>query len=316
LYNPDYTQEEITKFLNEIITSKLARAIFQQLIKDGGNTAMGLSDTLKMKGVKASKTRVYEEINELVKIGLIKRISKRPPVYAPIQTYENYKRIALKFIMESREDLLRRWAAIYPFLPDNMKTSDFFAKGLSSGPLVNFNPYPIVDIFKPEGEGLKRYLLRVFENNKILIANTYVDTLLSGDNYHDAFEKEDFEPLLQVIKKNYERNGRITINSISDVHSFDVKSLTKSSSLSKFYTRFFQYIDYELRQTTDTLASFVVGDSNVIFPIGVGMKNQPTYSLIEIRESKIVRKSKNTFKKIWANATQVLKIENGQIIRE
>ncbi|MHA1306236.1 MAG: hypothetical protein ACTSO7_02990 [Candidatus Heimdallarchaeota archaeon] len=316
MYDSPYSQEEIAKFLDEIIPNKLARAIFQQLIEDGGNTAQGLSDSLKTKGVKASITRVYEEIIELVRIGIIKRVSKRPPIYTTIQTNENYERIAMKFIMNSREDLLRRWAAIYPFIPDNMRTSDFFAKGLTSGPMLNFNPYPIVDIFHSEGEGLKRYLLRIFENNKIYVANTYVDTLLSGDNYHTAFDKENFESLLNVVKKNYERNGRITLNSISDVHSFDVKTLSESSSLSKFYAQFFQYLDYELRQTTETLSSFVVGDGNVIFPIGVGTKNQPTYSLIEIREPKIVKKSKNTFTKIWGNATRVIKIENGQIIRE
>ncbi|MHA1245296.1 MAG: hypothetical protein ACTSP7_12095 [Candidatus Heimdallarchaeota archaeon] len=316
MYKSDYTQEEIAKFLDEIIITKLTRAIYQQLIEDGGNTAQGLSETLKEKGVKASLTRVYEEIIELVKNGLVKRVSKRPPIYTTIQTPENYERIALKFIMNSREDLLRRWAAIYPFLPNHMRTSDFFAKGLSSGHMLNFNPYPIVDIFTPEGDGLKRYLLRIFENNKLLIANTYVDTLLSGDNYHKAFEKEKFESLITVIKENYKRNGRLTLNSISDVHSFDIKTLTESSSLSKFYAQFFQYIDYELRQTTEYLSSFVVGDGNVIFPIGIGTKNQPTYSLIEIREPKIVKKSKNAFNKIWGNATRVIKIENGQIIRE
>lgn len=314
--NPTYTQEEITKFLDEIIPTKLARAIFQQLVEDGGNTAQGLSVSLRNKDVKASLTRVYEEIIELVKTGLIKRVSKRPPIYTAIQSYENYERIALKFVMDSREDLLRRWATIYPFIPDYMRTSDFFAKGLSSGLLLNFNPYPIVDIFHPEGDGLKRYLLRIFENNEILIANTYVDTLLSGDNYRTAFEKVHFEPLFNVIKKNYERNGRLTLNSISDVHSFDIKTLTTSSTLSKFYAQFFKYIDYELRQTTEVLSSFVVGDGNVVFPIGVGTKNQLTNSLIEIREPKIVKKSKNTFKKIWGNASRVLKIKNGEIIQE
>ena len=316
MYNSTYTQEEITKFLDEIITTKLARAIFQQLVEDGGNTAQGLSISLRNKGVKASLTRVYEEIIELVKTGLIKRVSKRPPIYTAIQSHENYERIALKFVMNSREDLLRRWAAIYPFIPDHMRTSDFFAKGLTSGPMLNFNPYPIVDIFTPEGDGLKRYLLRIFENSNIFVANTYVDTLLSGENYHAVFDKENFESLLNVVKRNYERNGRITLNSISDVHSFDIKALSESSSLTKFYAKFFQYLDYELRQTTESLSSFVVGDGNVIFPIGVGTKNQPTYSLIEIREPKIVKKSKSTFNKIWGNAKRVIKIENGQIIRE
>jgi len=106
MYKSDYTQEEIAKFLDEIIITKLTRAIYQQLIEDGGNTAQGLSETLKDKGVKASLTRVYEEIIELVKIGLVKRVSKRPPIYTTIQTPENYERIALKFIMNSREDLL------------------------------------------------------------------------------------------------------------------------------------------------------------------------------------------------------------------
>jgi len=316
MYDSAYTQEEVKKFLDEIINTKLARAIFQQLVEDGGNSAQGLSDSLKTKGVKASLTRVYEEIIELVKIGIIKRVSKRPPIYTTIQTHENYERIALKFVMNSREDLLRRWAAIYPFIPDHMKTSDFFAKGLTSGPMLNFNPYPIVDIFNPGGEGLKRYLLRVFENNKLFISNTTVDVLLSGENYRAAFDKEKFVSLLEVIKKNFERNGRLSVNTISDYQSFDMKALRESSSLSKFYAQFFQYVDYELRQTTENISSFVVGDENVIFPIGVGGKNQQTYSLIEIREPKIVKKTKNSFNKVWGNANLVIKIENGQIIKE
>ena len=316
MYDSAYTQEEVKKFLDEIISTKLARAIFQQLVEDGGNSAQGLSDSLKTKGVKASLTRVYEEIIELVKIGIIKRVSKRPPIYTTIQTHENYERIALKFVMNSREDLLRRWAAIYPFIPDHMKTSDFFAKGLTSGPMLNFNPYPIVDIFNPGGEGLKRYLLRVFENNKLFVSNTTVDTLLSGENYHAAFDKEKFVSLLDVIKKNYERNGRLTYNSIFNIRSFDIKSIRESSLLSKYYTTFFKYIDYEFRQTTEDISSFVIGDDNIIFPIGVGLKNQPTYSLIEILEPKIVKRTKNSFNKVWGNADLVVKIENGQIIRE
>jgi len=39
MYKSDYTQEEIAKFLDEIIITKLTRAIYQQLIEDGGNTS-------------------------------------------------------------------------------------------------------------------------------------------------------------------------------------------------------------------------------------------------------------------------------------
>ena len=316
MFDPLITQEEVDKFLDEIIETKLARAIFQQLVEDGGNTAFGLSDALKAKGVRASKTRVYEEINELVKLGLIKRVSKRPPIYTTIQSHDNYQQIALKFIMNSREDLLRRWAAIYPFLPDHMKTTDFFAKGLSSGPLLNFNPYPIIDTFNPRREGLRRFLLRVFENNNLLISNSIVDTMLSGDYYSTAFEKDKFEPLLEVFMKNIERNGRMTMKTLSKVQSQHIPQLQSSSSLSKFYAQFFKHLDYELRTPTEVIASFVIGDDHVIFPIGVGIKNQPTLSLIEIREENIVKRARNAFKKAWANATVVLKIENGQIIRD
>ncbi|NHK29956.1 MAG: TrmB family transcriptional regulator, partial [Asgard group archaeon] len=81
--------EEITKFITEILRNKLAINVYMQLLEDGGNTAFGISDNLRAKGIKASKTRVYEEIANLTRIGLIKRVSNRPPVYTTIQSPGN-----------------------------------------------------------------------------------------------------------------------------------------------------------------------------------------------------------------------------------
>ena len=139
--------------------------------------------------------------------------------------------------------------------------------------------------------------------------------MLSGDHYSTAFQKDKFEPLLEVFMKNIERNGRMTMKTLSNVHSQHIPQLQSSSSLSKFYAQFFKHLDYELRTPTEAIGSFVIGDDHVIFPIGVGIKNQPTHSLIEIREENIVKRARSAFKKTWTNAAVVLKVENGQVIR-
>lgn len=97
-----YSENEIEKFLREVLKSELAFNVYKQLVEDGGNTALGISENLKTKGKKASKTRVYEEISSLQKLGLIKRVSNRPPIYTTIPSQENFERIARLFFMDTR----------------------------------------------------------------------------------------------------------------------------------------------------------------------------------------------------------------------
>ena len=310
-----YTEEELGKFLEEILTSDLSISIFQQLIEDGGNTVAGLIESMQENGIKTAKTRVYEEISTLLEKGLIKRISKRPPVYTVDLSRDNLEELASKFYMETREELMRRWAASYTFLPEFLKKTEKDSTGLSGIPIVDFNPYPIVDTFSLDKNGLQRYLLRVFEANKILISNTVIDVFTSSENYRRAFEKDDFKPLLEVIESNFNKKGTIVLNTLSNFITKEVMSFRDSPSLTKFYQQFFRHINYEIRKPNDELSSFVIGNNNILIPIGIGGLALQTFMIIEIRQPKVIKKAQTTFNKVWNNATPILKIENGEIIK-
>ncbi|HUU77904.1 MAG TPA: hypothetical protein VMX55_06125 [candidate division Zixibacteria bacterium] len=315
MVSPLYSDIELDKFLLEILSSKLSRDIFLQLNEDGGNTVMGIVESLHEKGIPTAKTRVYEEISVLLEKGLIKRISKRPPVYTVNLLRENLEELASKFYMDTREELMRRWAASYTFLPEFLKSPEKDGKGLSGVPMVNFNPYPIVDTFNVDKAGIRRYLLRAFESNNILISNTVLDVCLSTENYHAAFEKENYETLFNLIKNNHDKKGQITLNTLSTYISKEVTNFTKSTELSKFYKQFFKYINYEIRKPVTKLSSFVLGQNNVLFPIGLGSISLQTYLIVEIRDSKIVKNAQSVFNKAWSSATPYLKIENGEITK-
>ncbi|NHJ04827.1 MAG: hypothetical protein EAX90_08385 [Candidatus Heimdallarchaeota archaeon] len=315
MVSPIYSDIELDKFILEILPSKLSRDIFLQLNEDGGNTVVGIVESLHEKGILTAKTRVYEEISVLLEKGLIKRISKRPPVYTVNLLRENLEELASKFYMDTREELMRRWAASYTFLPEFLKSPEKDGKGLSGVPMVNFNPYPIVDTFNVDKTGIRRYLLRAFESNNILISNTILDVCLSAENYHIAFEKENYETLFKLIKNNYDKKGQITLNTLSTYISKEVTNFTKSKELSKFYKQFFKYINYEIREPVTKLSSFVLGQNNILFPIGLGSINPQTYLIVEIRDSKIVKNAQSVFNKAWSSATPYLKIENGEIIK-
>lgn len=315
MVTPLYSDIELEKFFLEILPSKLSRDIFLQLNEDGGNTVMGLVESLHEKGIPTAKTRVYEEISVLLEKGLIKRISKRPPVYTVNLVRENLEELASRFYMDTREELMRRWAASYAFLPEFLKNPEKDGKGLSGVPMVNFNPYPIVDTFNVDKVGIRRYLLRAFESNNILISNTVLDVCLSVENYHAAFEKENYEPLLNLLKNNYDKKGQITLNTLSTYISKEVTNFTKSTEQSKFYKQFFKYINYDIREPVTKLSSFVLGQNNVLFPIGLGSVNPQTYLIVEIRDNKIVKNAQTVFSRAWSSAKPFLKIENGEIIK-
>ncbi|MHA1156485.1 MAG: hypothetical protein ACTSQK_10295 [Candidatus Heimdallarchaeota archaeon] len=310
-----YSNEELNNFLMELLQSKLAVAIFNQLVEDGGNTVIGLVESLQEKGVKASKTRVYEEISILLAKGMINRVSKRPPVYTINLSRENLEELASKFFMDTREELLRRWAATYPFLPEFLKTSQDSSTSLSSIPMINFNPYPIVDVFKADAAGLQKYILRVFESNTILISHSIIDTLISTDDIRLQFEKENFKSLFTIMQKNFERNEKITLKIIANIKSKEIANFTKLKKIPDFYKKYFQLINYELREPTNNLSSFVIGDDKILLPIGIGGASSKTYLIIEIRDAKMVRKARSAFSKEWNKAKSIVKIENGQIIR-
>lgn len=307
-----YSNEELNNFLMALFQSELAVAIFNQLVEDGGNTVIGLVESLKEKGMKASKTRVYEEISLLLAKRMINRVSKRPPIYTINLNRENLEELASKFFMDTREELLRRWAATYPFLPAFLKTSQDSSTNLSNIPMINFNPYPIVDIFKTDAGGIQRFMKRVFQSKTILISNSITESLLSVEEIRSQFEKENFRSLLTIIQKNFKRNDKITLKVISNLKTKEILNLTQ---IPDSYLKYFQLVNYELREPSAQLSSFVISDEKILFPIGIGGSNPKTYLIIEIRDSKIVKKAYSTFNKSWKQAKLIIKIENGQISR-
>ncbi len=307
-----YSNEELNNFLMELFQSKLAVAIFNQLVEDGGNTVIGIVESLQEKGMKASKTCVYEEISHLVAKGMINRVSKRPPVYTINLARENLEELASQFFMDTREELLRRWAATYPFLPEFLKTSQDSSTSLSSIPMISFNPYPIVDIFKTDAAGLQRYMIRVFQSNIIMISESLIGTLLSADSIRSQFEKENFRPLFAIMQKNFERNDKITLKVLVTMKSKEIINLTQINKVPDFYKKYFKIINYEIREPSTKLTSFVIADDKILFPIGIGGSNPRTYLIIEIRDSKMVKKAHSAFVKTWNKAKPIMKIENGK----
>ncbi|NHJ85784.1 MAG: hypothetical protein FK734_10000 [Asgard group archaeon] len=310
------SSEEIEKFLKELIPSNLALLIFQQLEEDGGNTIQGISVNLKEKGYKASKTMVYEEIKLLLELNLVKNISKRPPIYTTDTSKENLERLAKRFMDQSQSEMLRRWAVSYPFLSEEITESGLKGQTIAGAPMVNFNPYPIVQIYNVETDDLRKYLLQVFNAKELNIVNTLIDVCLSGENYHKAFAKSNFQELLNQLKSNKERFGNIKLKTISTYYSSDLKALMQTDSMPEFYKTFFNFIDYELRETEDKISSFVIADDIVLYPIGLGKINQKTFAVIEIQDKEIVQKAKKTFNEIWERAKVIFKIEEGVIYKE
>lgn len=315
MVSPYYSDIELNKFLSEILPSKLSRDIFLQLNEDGGNTVRGLIESLEQKSILIAKTRVYEEISVLLEKGLIKRISKRPPVYTVNLERDNLEELASKFYMDTREELMRRWAASYTFLPEFLKNPEKDKTSFSGVPMVNFNPYPIVGTFNLDKNGMRRYLLRVFESNNILISNSILDVCLSSENYRSAFEKENFKPIFNLIKNNFERKGPIKLNTLSNYISKEVSDFTKTTELTKFYKQFFKYVNYEIREPKTKISSFVSGQNNILFPIGIGSNISQTYLIVEIRDNKIIKNAQSIFNKAWNSAKPFLKIENGEILK-
>ncbi|MBK5113817.1 MAG: hypothetical protein KGD59_07890 [Candidatus Heimdallarchaeota archaeon] len=311
-----YSEDEIEKFLREVLRSELALNVYKQLVEDGGNTVKGISENLRTKGKRASKTRVYEEISILQKLGLIKRVSNRPPIYTTVPTLENFERIARLFFMDTREELMRRWAATYPFLPEEMRSStDSKTMKLQTGPIVNFNPYPVVDVFNVDTiEGLRRYMLRVFESNTTLISQALVDTCFATDQFRYAFQELNFEPLIKQIKENFERFGRISSRTLSSYNTDEFKEIVKTGKLNTLQQQFFNMMDYEIREPKSKLSSFVLGKNNLLYPIGIGGVNSKTFVIIEIRDQDIISIALDAFETAWESAKVILEVKNGKIV--
>ncbi|MCG3253654.1 MAG: hypothetical protein KAX09_07390 [Candidatus Heimdallarchaeota archaeon] len=311
-----YSENEVEKFLREVLKSELAFNVYKQLVEDGGNTVLGISENLKIKGKKASKTRVYEEISSLQKLGLIKRVSNRPPIYTTVPSQENFERIARLFFMDTREELMRRWAATYPFLPEDMKySSGQRTMKLQTGPIVNFNPYPVVDVFDLDNnEDLRKYMLRVFESNLTRVSQAIVDTSFGTDDFRKAFNEIKFEPLLKQMKEIYERHGRITSKTLITHFTDEISKLISDGKLSSLQQKFFQLMDYEIRVPKEKLSSFVLGNNNLLYPIGIGGINTKIFAVIEIRDPGIVRVAHDAFESAWKSAKTVLEIKDGKIL--
>ena len=311
-----YSENEIEKFLREVLKSELAFNVYMQLVEDGGNTALGISENLKTKGKKASKTRVYEEISSLQKLGLIKRVSNRPPIYTTVPSQENFERIARMFFMDTREELMRRWAATYPFLPEEMRLStDTKTMKLTTGPIVNFSPYPVVDVFNLSNiEDLRRYMLRVFESSSICVSQAIVETNFGSDQFFYAFEELNFVPLIKQVKENYERFGRITSRTLTSYYTDEVKNMLKTGKLSQLQNQFFKMMDYEIREPKEKLSSYILGKNNLLYPIGIGGVNSKTFVIIEIRDPNIIEIAQEAFESAWDSAKIILEVKDGKIV--
>ncbi|HUT82970.1 MAG TPA: hypothetical protein VMZ29_17370 [Candidatus Bathyarchaeia archaeon] len=317
MFTRSFTESEIKKFLMELLDNDLAINVYLQLMEDGGNTAIGISDNLKDKNLKASKTRVYEEIAKLVNLGLIKRVSNRPPIYTTLHSKEDLESVAIKLLMNTREKILRTWASSYPFLPDDMKNTDSKIGQLTGGgQFISFNPYPVVDIFNTDLEGLKKYILRVFESKNILVSNTIVDTMFEANNFYQIFQDENFKTLLKQFNETTNRYGRISARTLSTFFSKDIAVLKSSKELNPFYKQFFSMMDYELREPNKALSSFILGDNNLLYPIGIGGIVKKTSTIIEIRDPEIIKIAKLAFESAWKEAKIILTIENGEIIHK
>lgn len=311
-----YSENEIEKFLREVLKSELALNVYMQLVEDGGNTALGISKNLKTKGKKASKTRVYEEISSLQKLGLIKRVSNRPPIYTTVPSQENFERIARLFFMDTREELMRRWAATYPFLPEKLRLSpEPKTLKLATGPIVNFSPYPVVDVFNLANiEDLRRYMLRVFESSSFCVSQAIVDTSFGSDQFIYAFQELNFVPLIKQVKENYERFGHNTYRTLTSYYTDEIKDILKTGKLSKLQKQFFSLLDFEIREPKEKLSSFILGKNNLLYPIGIGGVNSKTFVIIEIRDPNIIEIAQDAFESAWESAKIILEVKDGKIV--
>jgi hypothetical protein len=311
-----YSENEIEKFLREVLKSELAINIFKQLIEDGGNTALGISENLKTKGKKASKTRVYEEISTLQKLGLIKRVSNRPPIYTTVPSQENFERIARLFLMDTREELMRRWAATYPFLSDEMKSTDLRTSNLIGSPIINFNPYPVVNIFNTNTVDLKKYLLLIFESDLIYQSNAFVDTFMDTERLREVFKDENYISILNLLKEKHQTRGSVKLKVLTSEITTEFKELVNTRKVSSFYQQFFKYVDFELREPKIKLSSFVISSNKLLYPIGIGGLEKKTYFLIEIRAPEILDKATYSFEEAWKKAKPIANLVNGKIVKE
>lgn len=311
-----YSENEIEKFLHEVLKSELALNVYKQLVEDGGNTALGISENLKTKGKKASKTRVYEEISSLQRLGLIKRVSNRPPIYTTVPSQENFERIARLFFMDTREELMRRWAATYPFLPEKLRLSpESKTLKLATGPIVNFSPYPVVDVFNLANiEDLRRYMLRVFESSSFCVSQAIVDINFSTEQLIYAFQELNFVPLFKQVKENYERFGGNTSRILTSYSTDEIEDILKTGKLGKLQKQFFSLLDFEIREPREKLSSFILGKNNLLYPIGIGGVNSKTFVIIEIRDPNIIEKAQDAFESAWESAKIILEVKDGKIV--
>jgi hypothetical protein len=218
--------------------------------------------------------------------------------------------------MDTREELLRRWAATYPFLPEEMRSSsESSTVRLQTGPIVNFNPYPVVDVFNIDNiEDLRRYMLRVFESNTMRVSQSIVDTCFATDQFRYAFQDLNFEPLLKQVRANFERYGRISTRTLTNYVTDEVKEIKRTGKFNALQQQFFNLMEYELREPITKLSSFVIGKDNLLYPIGIGGVNTKTFVIIEIRDKDIINIAQEEFETVWKSAKTILKVEDGKII--
>lgn len=310
-----FTLTEIKNFLQEILDSDLALEIFLQLTKQGGGTAKSLSKTLTDAGLKASLTRVYEELNSLQQLGLVKNVSKRPSIYMTVLSREILEPLALGVAQESREELMRKWGIIYPFLPPEMVTrSNQIAENRIKGiPIINFISPPIVNIYQNKSPSLKQYILKIFDSPVIYVSHTLLDLGVTVGSIPFFFEQENYVPILNIIEKNYKKHGTIIIKILVDNMSMDLKKIPEIVDKNKPYPKMFSNLIIEVRKPTTPISSFIMGKNHLLLPIGVAGLENFTSSVMEIRDIKLIKKAQILFEKAWKQGNQQFKIEKGNL---
>ena len=88
------------------------------------------------------------------------------------------------------------------------------------------------------------------------------------------------------------------------------------SGLPDFYKQFFRYFNYEIREPVDNLSSFVIGDNNLLYPVGIGGITKKTFVIIEIRDTEIVDNAKFIFDTAWKKAKPIFKVKDSKISME
>jgi hypothetical protein len=305
----------IRKFLSRFFDSSLSVEIYCQLVKCGGNTVKGLMKLLKADEIRASKSSVYYSIEELKELGLIERISPRPPMYIAIQEKELFEELAVKDYLDTREELMKRWAISYPFLPDRIKkSSESSIQKISGQSIVSFNPYPIVNTYSSSPQDFEQYLRAILDSTLIQGSIGILDMGLGISFMQSYFGEYGYTELLKILERNHFRKGRTRLQILSRYVSEAIYSLAETLPKNKAIQKLFEYMDYEIRYPKSIPSSYVLSTDKLFLPVGLKGKICTVYSFFEIRDNEIIIDAERIFQENWGEAKVMLKIQDGKVI--